>query len=170
MTILKRQAFWTLVTLLLLGGAGHFFLNAYRNHQTQQARLERVRFRQEFVSRQMAELQHKIKVIEQVNAFAGGAEDLGLVPANWTRYEVDIEAPLRFPALADILRQCTSTAFYYFQPNHLKVHLAGQPATDSKDPGDGTLSAEAPAEGESVGAEAGDLFLKLKGSFLARRR
>jgi hypothetical protein len=170
MTILKRQALWTLVTLLLLAGAGHFFLNAYQNHQMQRARLERVRFRQDFVKRQMAELQHKINVIEQVNAFSGGAADLGLVPANWTRYEVDIEAPLKFPALADILRQCTSTATYYFLPDYLKVHLAGQPTLDGGEQDDLSPSTEASAEADAVRAEAGDLFLQLKGSFLARRR
>lgn len=166
MTIFKRQALWTLVALLLLAGAGRFFLNAYQQHRLQRAELDRIRFRQDFVNRQVAELQHKINVIKQVNAFAGGAADLGLVPANWTRYEVDIEAPLKFPALADILRQCTSTAYYYFQPDHLKVHLAGQPVTDGGELVDEPLSAEAAAGS----AEGGDLFLKLKGSFLARRR
>jgi hypothetical protein len=170
MTILKRKALWTLVALLLLGGAGHFFLSAYQNHQAQQSRLERIRFRQDFVNRQMAELQHKIKVIKQVNAFAGGAADLGLVPANWTRYEVDIETPLRFPALADILRQCTSTAYYYFQPDHLKVHLAGQPAADGGGADDQIQSTKGSAEEDAISSEGGDLLLQLKGSFLARRR
>jgi hypothetical protein len=174
MTILKRQALWTLVTLLLFAGAGHFFLNAYRNHQTQQARLERIRFRQDFVSRQRAELQQKIKVIKQVNAFTDGAEDLGLMPSNWIHYEVNIEAPLRFPVLADILRQCTSTGYYYFQPDHLKVHLAERSASEGEDLGEKTPSASASAETTTesveVNAEEGDLFLQLKGSFLARRR
>lgn len=164
MTILKRQALWTLVTLLLLGGAGHFFLSAYQSHRALQDRLERIRFRQDFVSRQMAEFKHKIKLIEQVNAFAGGVADLGLVPSNWTCYEVNIEAKLRFPALADILRQCTSTPYYYFQPDRLKVHLAGGSAAEEGE-GEAIPSVATPAD-----AEAGDLFLKLKGSFLARRR
>ena len=118
----------------------------------------------------MAELQHKINVIRRVNAFTGGAADLGLVPANWTRYEVDIEAPLKFRALADILRQCTSTAHYYFLPDHLKVHLAGASAVEGGGPEDEALSMEAPAEAIAGSADKGDLFLQLKGSFLARRR
>jgi hypothetical protein len=166
MTILKRQALWTLVTLLLLGGAGHYFMGAYQGHRSQQVQLEKLRFRQDFVNRQIAELRHKVKVIERVNAFVGGAEDLGLVPSNWTRYEVDIQAPLRFPALAEILGQCRSTPYYYFQPQHLKVHLAGAS-------GGGAATTEAAAEqAETVAGtgEAGDLLLQLKGTFLARRR
>jgi hypothetical protein len=161
MTILKRQALWTLVTVILLGGAVHFFLGAHRAHRHEQAQLERLRFRQDFVNRQIAELQHKVKVIEEVNAFVGGAEDLGLVPSNWTRYEVDIQAPLRFDALAEILGQCRSTTYYYFQPQHLKVHLAGRS-------GAGAATGEGAAVDDT--GEAGDLFLQLKGTFLARRR
>jgi hypothetical protein len=167
--ILRRQTLWTLVTLLLLGGAGHYFLGAYQGHRFQQDRLERIRFRQDFVNRQIAELQEKIRVIEQVNAFTGGAEDLGLVPSNWTRYEVDIEAPLQFAALAEILRQCRSTPYYYFQPQRLKVHLAGP--SGGAETADGTAMdlSESVAASDGSG-ETGDLFLQLKGTFLARRR
>ena len=162
MKLFKRQSLWTLVILLLLGGAGHYFLNAYQVHRSERARLEKIRFRHDFVRRQIDELQHKIRVIEQVNAFAGGAEDLGLMPSNWTRYEVNVDAPLRFDALSEIVRQCSSTPYYYFHPEHLKVHLAGQPA------GEGAAAAATMADDRAE--ETGDLLLQLKGTFLARRR
>ncbi|MDJ0782317.1 MAG: hypothetical protein QNJ22_10110 [Desulfosarcinaceae bacterium] len=166
MTLFKRQALWSLLALLLLGGAAHFYLNAAHDHRTQRDQLERIQFRQAFVRRQIAELQHKVKVIEQVNRFANGAENLGLLPSNWTRYEVNLEAPLRFPALIEILRQCTSTPYYYFQPDHMKIHLAGQHiAAEGADAADGS-AAEAGQDSDT----AGDLFLKLKGTFLARQR
>jgi hypothetical protein len=166
MKIFKRQALWTLVTVLLLGGAVHFFLNAYQDHRGQRALLERIQFREDFVRRQITEMAQKRKVIERVNAFVGGAEDLGLAPSNWTRYEVNIETPLRFNALDEILRQCTNTPYYYFQPKYLKVHLAGQNSEDGADEGAEASQAVAADDGDAQG----DLLLQLKGTFLARRR
>lgn len=166
MKIFKRQALWTLVTVLLLGGALHFFLNAYQDHRDQQALLEQTRFRQTFVRQQIEEMTHKRKVIEAVNTFVGGGEDLGLVQSNWTRYAVNIETPLRFKTLAEILRQCTSTPHYYFQPGHLKVHLAGQSTEGETQMGTDTIQAVA-TEGDEY---QGDLLLQLEGTFLARRR
>lgn len=171
MTLFKRQALWTLVTLLLLGGALHFYLEAFDAHRRQKTQLERVHFRRDFTRRQIAELQQKVKVIEQVNGFVKGAENLGLVPDNWTRYDVNIEAPLRFAALSEILRQCRSTPYYYFQPQHLRVHLAGGEDADAANLGASGVPAEmVVTNADSDSAETGDLLLQLKGAFLARRR
>lgn len=166
MKILKRQALWTLVTILLLGGATYFFLNAYQDHRHQLLALERIQFRQDFVHQQIIEMEHKRKVINQVNTFVSGAEDLGLAPSNWTHYEVNIETPLEFNALAEILKQCTSTPYYYFQPKHLKVRLAGQSSEDGAEMGGELIQAEVTDDG----ANQGDLLMQLKGTFLARRR
>ena len=171
MTLLKRQALWTLVTLFFLGGGLHFFLEAFDAHRRQKTRLEKVHFRRDFTRRQIAELQQKVKVIEQVNGFVKGAENLGLVPDNWTRYDVNIEAPLRFAALSEILRQCRSTPYYYFQPQHLRVHLAGGRGVDAeKVDASGAPSEMVVASADSDSTETGDLLLQLKGVFLARRR
>jgi len=89
------------------------------------------------------ELERRQKLMIGVENFAKRASYLGLSPEKWEEYSVEIEEPVTFSRLAEILRQTTGDGDCYFVP--LSLHL-------------------------STEKEGGDVFLTLKGNFLARKR
>ncbi len=107
------------------------------------------------------------RLLARIIFFTEKARSLGLLDEYWNRYEVDIHEKVSFPELAEILEQTVTSSNYYFEPLFLYVSEAPPPSQGTEaETAMGTQAAPL-AQGQ---AEQGDVYLKLKGFFLVRRR
>ena len=95
------------------------------------------------------------------------AQALGLSPEQWGQYDVEVQETVSFPRLAEILKQAGPGYNYYFEPIYLYL-------SRSKPRKEGDPPAPAPAPQRSESREGGalkggDIYLKVKGSFLVRK-
>ncbi len=95
------------------------------------------------------------------------ARELGLSPEQWAQYDVEVQETVCFPRLAEILKQAGPGRNYYFEPIYLYLSKS-QPSKEGNPP------AAPPAPQRSQGGQGGpfkggDIYLKVKGSFLVRK-
>jgi len=144
--------------------ATHFFLLAYGRYMGQRAEVAAMDTRVQQLKRQKLELERKKRTLMQVNRFMAEVRTLGLDKKDWTFYNVNIEEPQSFYETQEILRQCGHSTGYYFKPLGLSLRTAGATDIDSE----ATASTVPPPVVE--GQENGDVLLKLRGAFVARRK
>lgn len=144
--------------------AFHFSLLAYGRYVSQRAEVAAMDTRVQQLKRQKMELERKKRTLMQVNRFMAEVRTLGLDKKNWTFYNVNIEEPKSFYETQEILRQCTHSAGYYFKPLGLSIRTTMATDIDSET----TTSTEPSPVVE--GQESGDVLLKLRGAFVARRK
>lgn len=155
------------IALILTVGflvAIHFFLSAYGRYVDQRAEVAAMETRVQQLNRQKLELERKKRTLMQVNRFMAEVRSLGLAKENWTFYNVNIEEPQSFYETQEILRQCAHSTGYYFKPLGLNIRTALATEAESE--------TATPAKPPPVveGEERGDIKLKLRGAFVARRK
>lgn len=145
----------TIVAAAGVCAAAYGFLSTYALKTLQQEQLTVQQGQLRRVQQQHRELMRKQAVLKQAAQFSQLARDLGLQPADWSFYDVSIQAPMPFEAAQEIIRQCDESGAAYFWPISLEVK-----AQDNN----GEKTAARPAD-----AVAADVQLTVKGRFVANR-
>ena len=113
------------------------------------------------LQRQEKELALKIRTLNEVRHFMDRAAALGLEREKWTYYDVNVQEPVSFAEMEEILNQCNNSAAAFYRP--ISLHIK-KTTSESVDTAQRVSSRSANARS---GAEA-DLLITLSGKFLAR--
>jgi hypothetical protein len=101
------------------------------------------------------QFEEKKRILLQVQRFMDKARSLGLEPQGWSVYAVNIEEPLPFAEMEQILNQCTNSAAAYYLPASLHIKAIAANQTSS-------VKAKPPVSSRA------DVAVTLKGKFLAK--
>ena len=113
------------------------------------------------MERQEKALALKIHTLNEVQHFMDRAASLGLEKEKWTYYDVNIQEPVSFPEMEQILDQCNNSGAAFYKP--ISLHIK---KTTSESVNAGQRVSNQSAKSRS-GAKA-DLLITLNGKFLAR--
>lgn len=144
---------------LLLSGSVRNWKVLEREIRLAKADLERLRIMRKRIAR-------KKRMIARAQRFIKDAVSLGLTPDRWDQYDVEINGPVSFLQLREILMQTAPGNNYYFEP--LVFYLAKHPPEEKTSPDSAKVREPEPAS-MSNKLEKGDIFLRLKGNFLVRK-
>lgn len=133
-----------------------FFVRAYSGYLLQTEALDVMQSRVRLVSAKKNELILKQKILDQTRQFISTAHSVGLSPARWTVYDVNLNEAVSFDQADQIISQCTSSQMAYFQPLSLQIKMIPKNMTSSHKDGSESLM-------------TGDLTLSVQGKFVARK-
>jgi hypothetical protein len=140
----------------------YFFTQSYRQFVHLNEKVANLTVRTKLMEQQRAELQAKKRVLSRVSGYLAKVKTLGLQKDDWTVFEVNVEAPVTFGTMEQILNQCANSASYYFKPVSLRIKTAlaqDKGPTGQTEPALTSLS----NEGDQT-----DGLLMIKGAFIAR--
>lgn len=144
----------------------HFGLRSYFSTRRLQSELEIMTVRTRTMRVQLGELEQKRRALNRVEHFISQAAAMGLTEDRWSRYAVNMEAPLSYAELGRVVEQCTHSRDVYFQPVFFHVAL-GQSETGAQT-GDAVMK-HRPQNLQGFQSEApSDVILGLKGVFMVR--
>ena len=112
------------------------------------------------LKQQKREAQRKWRILTRVNSFVDRASSLGLEGMKWANYDVNIQEPVTFFEMEQILNQCLNSSSYYFRP--IALHANISPESDAK------IVKKASTSADSRESKKGDLMLTLRGAFIVR--
>lgn len=161
--MLKHKVVSILLSVLFIFSA-HYFIRAYDAYVVDRHAVQILNAQRKRLENRQEEQAKKRRILRRVGDIVGHAEGLGLMPSDWSRYDVNIEEPLSFEETVGILAETAGTDSYYFKPNtlHIKTTLAPQEEADSE-------AASLPSvEGQEL--EGKDVWLTLKGAFVVKKR
>ena len=96
--------------------AAYFFLTAYNRYAIRQEKKEVLTVRVRILKQQKRETERKKRIISRVNDFINRARSLGLEKNRWSVYDINIDEPVTFFEMEQILEQCENSSVYYFKP------------------------------------------------------
>ncbi len=117
------------------------------------------------LKQQQNEIRRKEKILYQVEDFVRNAKALGLEETRWSFYNVNIQEPVTFTEMEQILDQCANSSSYYFKPDLLHVRLVSD--SDLKPE---KTKASSSSSAESLDTKVPDIHLTLRGSFIVRHK
>jgi len=151
------KAYRPLIIAGLLGvcffWTGYFSLNAYSRYDSlceRQAHLTRQR---RIMLEKKEEIVLKNQILSEVQNFLDRAKSLGLEKEKWAVYEVNVQETMSFAEAEQVLSQCAYSTFAYYVPALLEIKTIDSLKTDL--PG---------------AQKKGDLFITLRGRFVARQQ
>jgi len=152
-----------MVALLVMVSA-YIFLKEYGRYLARVEKLEAMKVRLRVSRNQLQETTRKHRVFSRVQTFLNRTKSLGLTHKKWATYNVNIEEPVTFDTLEQILNQCNNTPLYYFNPISLQITATADseetPNRTANQSGQIILSKE----------DRGDITIDLKGSFIVREK
>ena len=152
-----------LVLAILFAGTAYVLIDAHRTCRAVEADVSLQTARINHLEQQQKEMTRKQRILKRASRFLAAARDLGLEQQDWTVYEVNIEKPVSFPVMAQVLNQCANSSAYYFKPSRLNVNVT-YGTTDETSP-----APAAAASGQTDNVR-GDGLLTLRGAFIAKNR
>ncbi len=160
-----RSYITSAVVAILFLASSCFFLTAYNNYSLRNDKLKVLTGEVRLLEHNQREINHKKRLMNRVCDFVNLAVSSGLEKNKWAFYDVDIEDIFTFPEAERIISQTASTASYYFKPVmlHIKTDIESYKKTTTDKPSK-VRSADSKKEGQ------GDVFLKLKGTFVVKRK
>jgi hypothetical protein len=132
--------------------AAHLFLTAYTRYVIAREKVLLLTGEDKLLKEQKRELERKNQILSQVGNFIDKADKLGLEKDRWAAYEVNIQEPVSFSEMEQILTQCTNSSSYYFKP--IMLHVKKSSSTPAVSPD----------------KKMGDVLLTLRGAFVVRHR
>ena len=96
--------------------AAHFFLTTYNRYFINRKKAEVLTLQARLLKQQKNEAEHKKHGIFRANNFIDRANSLGLEENRWAVYDINIEEPVTFSEMEQILNQCANSSAYYFKP------------------------------------------------------
>ena len=158
-----RSNIITLALAICFCTASYFFLTAYNRYDISRGKVEVMETRVRLLKQQKREAQRKWRILTRVNAFVDKAASLGLEGKKWANYDVNIQEPVTFFEMEQILNQCSNSSSYYFKP--IALHANISPESDGKIVKKTSTSNSA----DSRKSKEGDLMLTLRGAFIVRQ-
>ena len=161
--MLKHKVVSILLSVLFIFSA-HYFFRAYDTYMADRHAVQILKAQRERLENRREEQAEKRRILRRVGDFVGRAEGLGLMPSDWSRYDVNIEEALSFEETVNILAETAGTPSYYFKPNtlHIKTTLGPQGEADSE------AVSVASMEGQQLDGK--DVWLTLKGAFVVKNQ
>jgi hypothetical protein len=139
--------------------AAHFFLTTYNRYFINRKKAEVLTLQARLLKQQKNEAELKKHSIFRANNFIDRARSLGLEENGWAVYDINIEEPVTFSEMEQILNQCANSSAYYFKPIIFYAKTVRE------------LDKEKMKKAISVNSEdtkQGDMLLTLKGVFYVR--
>ena len=106
---MKRYSLYILTAgiVALVLASLHFGMQSYFNARRLQSELEIMTVRTRTMRVQLGELEQKRRALNRVQHFISQASAMGLNEDRWSRYAVNVEAPLSYAELGRVVEQCT---------------------------------------------------------------
>jgi type II secretory pathway pseudopilin PulG len=148
---------------MLLAWVAFQFLATLNRYQDNCAYVETLEVRLRMATDQQQELRQKRKALAQAKRFLEGAKAAGLSRNRWKVYPVAIDDALNLAQARTLIEQCTASPNVYFKPGSLHLRRLGEDNQPL------TLATDIPADTaglDATSAQQGDLFMRLRGSFL----
>ena len=145
-------------------GSVYFFIQTYRQFIHTSEKMAALTVRTRVMEQQRTELENKKRVLSRVSDYMVKVNALGLEKDRWTVFDVNVEAPVTFGTMEQILNQCANSASYYFKPVSLRIKTVL--AQDKEIPGQTEFTQTSPS---NEGGK-GDGLLMIKGAFIARNK
>jgi len=142
----------------------HFFIQTYRQFIHTREKVEALTVRTRVMEQQRTELKNKKRALSRVSGYMAKVKSMGLGKDRWTVFDVNVEAPVTFGTMEQILNQCTNSASYYFKPVSLRIRTAL--AQDEEIPGQAEFT---PMSLSNEGGKSDGLLI-IKGAFIARNK
>jgi hypothetical protein len=159
-----RSQIVLIVLAVALAATAYFFLGTFAKYLQLRAEFGSSQKTFKLLQMRERELDRKRRILARVKSFVDKARALGLEKYRWDTYEVEIKEPVTFEKAAEILNQTVNTGSYYFKPVYLHI------TKDLKAAGETDNAENPPKSGMMAASGNGDIYLNLKGSFLARAR
>ena len=118
------------------------------------------------LKQQKREAQRKWRILTRVNAFVDKAASLGLEGKKWANYDVNIQEPVTFFEMEQILNQCLNSSSYYFKAIALHANISHE--SDGHE-SDRKIVKKASTSADSRESKKGDMMLTLRGAFIVRQ-
>ena len=96
--------------------AAHFFLTTYNRYFINRKKAEVLTVQARLLKQQKNEAELKKHGIFRAKNFIDRAKSLGLEENRWAVYDINIEEPVTFSEMEQILNQCANSSAYYFKP------------------------------------------------------
>ncbi|PIE61953.1 MAG: hypothetical protein CSA29_00650 [Desulfobacterales bacterium] len=155
--------------------SGWYASQSYNAYQINIKKLDILRSQERYLKNRITTFEEKKEVLAQVADFTRRAEQLGVSPEKWDRFEVDLQhISMSFHELQTLLDQANSNPSYYFIPQQLWVRVGGMPSIFKTTPSnemnfngrvEDNTSSEPPASGKQSDS---DIVVSLEGRFLVR--
>ena len=155
-----------LLTAIVVGCAFYslyFTLAAYHMHIAEDGRLQSLQIYQKRVEQRVRAYDRYQQLSRAAQAVIAKAAQVGANPGSWDRYQVNIDRPVSFAELAELVAQAEHGAAYYFKAQRLEVIVAATNGADQKQ----TAKESSSIEPDNEGAEA---LLLIQGAYLVRGR
>jgi hypothetical protein len=94
----------------------HFFVATYNRYSLNLKKAKVLTAQARMLTQQKNEAVSKEYNILRANNFIDKAKSLGLEQNRWAVYDINIEEPVTFSEIEQILNQCASSSAYYFKP------------------------------------------------------
>ena len=141
--LLGFSFFWT----------GYFSLNAYSRYDSLSERRVHLTRQRRTMLLKKGEFVHKNQILSEMQNFLDRAKSLNLQKDKWAVYEVNVQDTMSFAEAQQVLSQCAYSTFAYYVPALLEIKTIDSSKTDL--PG---------------AQKKGDLFITLRGRFVARQQ
>lgn len=145
--------------------AAYFFLTAYNRYAVRQEKKEALTVRVRILKQQQREAERKKRIISRVNDFMNRAGSFGLEKNRWSVYDINIDEPVTFFEIEQILNQCQNSSAYYFKPISL---YAKTPQKSDKNRESDKKKTKKTTSADSRETREGDIMLTLRGAFVVR--
>jgi hypothetical protein len=142
-------------------GAAFFFVKTYDQYSARQEKALALAIKFKALESQKIEMARRSRTLLAVKRFMDRAHDLGLEKDRWIYYDVNIQEPVSFPEMEQILNQCNNSTAAYYKPISLQIKKM---TSDRVQATDRATSRSA----SSSSAAKTDLLITLSGKFLAR--
>jgi hypothetical protein len=165
---MKRYSLYILTAgiVALVLASLHFGMQSYFNARRLQSELEIMTVRTRTMRVQLGELEQKRRALNRVQHFISQASAMGLNEDRWSRYAVNVEAPLSYAELGRVVEQCTHSRDVYFKP--VFFHVAQGQSENGAQTGDATMARRPQSLQRSQSEAPSDVILGLKGVFMVR--
>ncbi len=149
---------------ILFGFAVNLYLHSYGRHKSLEQKLDTLTCRLAIMDQQKKELERKTRILTRIRRFVEKAQQVGLEKSKWAFYDVNIEEPVSYTQLDQILGQCVNTESFYFKPAYFHAALLSEKDKQKISHDSSTDSADSHSTGRS------DLMLSLKGTFIIKNK
>ena len=138
----------------------HFFVTAYNRYALNLKKAKVLTVQARMLTQQKNEAVRTEHNIFRANNFIDKAKSLGLERNRWAVYDINIEKPVTFSEIEQILNQCANSSAYYFKPI---IFYAKAVRELDKNKMKKAISID------SQEAKQGDMLMTLKGVFYVRQ-
>ena len=122
-----------------------FFLSAKNSCIAEQSKITAMTRHLNLLNERKKAAEEKNHTLSLAKKFIKKAESLNLTQKNWASDQINLNQPVTYLELEQLLNQCANTPDYYFKPSFLKIKIP-----------------------EKARKSTSTLNLKLRGTFLTR--